>query len=387
MTRGGIVDYCSDKIPGFKKRSSGAQLSRLNRFIKRHEHREYIATYDFSAQPSKKKLKLSLSEVSTASSETIVHVEALSQDNGAVADSPNQTPKQSASHIHLGSKTTLDAAPSPGPAVIALANDTKKSMDSGDEYDESREVEVAYTVWETQTPCFAPGKTSVRLVVPKSDLRMLENQSWLNDVASTYYIRKHISPHGRTSIMHANLFAHIFAKIKGSGRNMKTAYRCCREITASVPYDMYDCVIIPVSMGNHSTFAVVQNPVRAVDNLRRCIIRVDFIGISKIETNKRIVEGYFDEELRAKFIDRSVKPFVVRSIQQKTKQTNFDDCGVFVLVFMKRVIEAFLRDDVLLLLDIDKICTASRSTEFNPAMIRNEVIGGYVVVNAVVVLR
>ncbi|GMF47365.1 unnamed protein product [Phytophthora fragariaefolia] len=303
MTRGVIVDYCSDKIPGFMKRSSGAQLSWLNRFIKRHELREYIATYDFSAQPSKKNLKLCLSEVSIASSETIV--EAPSQDNCAVVDSPNPTPKvQSASHIPLDPKTTLDATPSPALAVISLVDDTKEGVDSGDEYDECREVEVADIVCEIQTPCFAPVKTSVRLVVQKSNLRTLEDQNWLNDVVITYYIRKHISPHGRTYIMDANLLAHIFARFKASGRNMKTAYRSCRGITASFPRDKYDCVIIPVSMGNHWTFAVVQNPVLAVDNLRRCIVHVDSLGISKIETIKRIVGDHFDEELRAKFTDR-----------------------------------------------------------------------------------
>ncbi|GMF23493.1 unnamed protein product [Phytophthora fragariaefolia] len=354
MTTGVIVDYCSDKIPGFKKRSSGAQLSWLNRFIKRHELREYIATYDFSAQPSKKKLKLSLSEVSTASSETILHVEAPSQDNCAVVDSSNPTPKvQSAYHIPLDPKTTLDATPSPALAVISLVDDTKK----------------VWTLVMNMTKA-----ENVRLVVQKSDLRTLEDQNWLNDVVITYYIRKHISPHGRTYIMDANLFAHIFARFKASGRNMKTTYRSYRGITASFPYDKYDCVIIPVSMGNHWAFVVVQNPVLAVDNLRRCIVHVDSLGISKIETIKRIVGGYFDEELRAKFTDRPVKPFVVRSIQTKPKQTNSDDCGVFVLFFMKRVIEAFLRNDVLLLLDIDKICTVSRSTEFNPAMFRKEII-------------
>ncbi|KAJ8548721.1 hypothetical protein ON010_g10951 [Phytophthora cinnamomi] len=59
MKRDDIIDYYRDNIPGFKKRSSGAQLSWLNRFVKRHELREYIAAYDFSAQPSKKKIKLS----------------------------------------------------------------------------------------------------------------------------------------------------------------------------------------------------------------------------------------------------------------------------------------------------------------------------------------
>ncbi|KAJ8578214.1 hypothetical protein ON010_g994 [Phytophthora cinnamomi] len=257
MTRGAIIDYCRDKISGFKERPSGAQLSWLKRFIKRHELQGYIAAYNFSA-------------------EATVHVEAPSQDSGVVADSPIKTPQvQSPSPPPLDPTTEVDAPASPPPAMISLVDDTEEGVDSGNECDENLEVEVADIVCETQTLNFAPGKTSVRLVVQKSDLGTLECQNWLNDVVITYYIRYHIPSYGRTYIMDANLFALVFAKFKASGRKMKSAYKSCRGITTSFPYDKYDCVIIPVSMGNHWTFAVVQNPVLAVDNLRRCIVQVD----------------------------------------------------------------------------------------------------------------
>ncbi|KAJ8527427.1 hypothetical protein ON010_g14836 [Phytophthora cinnamomi] len=61
MTRGAIIGYCKYKISGFKERSSGAQSSWLNRFIKRHELREYLVAYDFSAQPRNKKIKFHVS--------------------------------------------------------------------------------------------------------------------------------------------------------------------------------------------------------------------------------------------------------------------------------------------------------------------------------------
>ncbi|GMF47777.1 unnamed protein product [Phytophthora fragariaefolia] len=153
MMRGVIVDYCSDEIPGFKKQSSGAQLSWLDRFIKRHDLREYVARYEPSAQPSKKELKLSLSEVSTASSETIVHVEAPSQDTCAVVDSSNQA--------------KLDAPPLPAPAIISLVHDTKEGVNSGDACDDSREVEVADIVLRYPNTVFCSEENHRSLSCPE----------------------------------------------------------------------------------------------------------------------------------------------------------------------------------------------------------------------------
>ncbi|ETO59104.1 hypothetical protein F441_04138 [Phytophthora nicotianae CJ01A1] len=88
------------------------------------------------------------------------------------------------------------------------------------------------------------------------------------------------------------------------------------------------------------------------------MIRADSLGVSKIETIKKVAGGYFDEELKKQYPSTTAPDFVVRGICTKPIQKNSHDCGVFMLYFIKRAYEAFMQDNTQLLSDIEKICTA-----------------------------
>ncbi|EGZ21013.1 hypothetical protein PHYSODRAFT_488932 [Phytophthora sojae] len=166
----------------------------------------------------------------------------------------------------------------------------------------------------------------------------------------SYYIRVHLPQHGRTFVMDANVFGHIYSEFVQVERKIGLAHEHCCGITATFPYEKYD------------------------HNLRKCLVHVDSKGISSIEAIKKVVGGYFDAELRTKYPDNAAPAFVVRGVRTSPAQINHDDCGIFVLYFIKRTVEAFQTGNTLLLSDIKKICTNPRSARFNAKLMRMQII-------------
>ncbi|EGZ12326.1 hypothetical protein PHYSODRAFT_516637 [Phytophthora sojae] len=174
----------------------------------------------------------------------------------------------------------------------------------------------------------------MRLLVTAEDVRTIKDQNWLNDVIMSYYIRVHLPQHGRTFFMDANVFGHIYSEFAQVEQKIGLAHERCCGITATFLYEKYDHVVLPICMGNHWTFAI----------------------------------------LRTKYPDNAAPAFVVRGVRTSPAQINHDDCGVFVLYFIKRTVEAFQTGNTLLLSDIKKICTSPRSARFNAKLMRKQII-------------
>ncbi|EGZ22015.1 hypothetical protein PHYSODRAFT_494003 [Phytophthora sojae] len=169
----------------------------------------------------------------------------------------------------------------------------------------------------------------MRLLVTAGDVRTIKDQNWLNDVIMSYYIRVHLPQHVRTFVMDANVFGHIYSEFVQVERKIGLAHERCCGITATFPYEKYNHVVLPICMGNHWTLPL----------------------------GKTLCEA---------------PAFVVRGVRTSPAQINHDDCGVFVLYFIKRTVEAFQTGNTLLLSDIKKICTSPRSVRFNAKLMRKQ---------------
>ncbi|OWZ06751.1 hypothetical protein PHMEG_00020954 [Phytophthora megakarya] len=192
----------------------------------------------------------------------------------------------------------------------------------------------------------------MRLVVKDTDIKTIEDDNWLNDVVLTYYIRTQLTTYGRTYVIDANIFGHIYTEFKLANRNMEVAHAKCCGVMATFPYKDYDRVDVPICMGSHWTFAIVQNSMLTTENLLQC-------GFSGTETVKKIVGGYFDAELKTKYPQTNVSGFKSRAIRTNLMLTNTDDCGV---------------GNPLLFSNIRDICTAPRSARFSANMFRKEIL-------------
>ncbi|OWZ00526.1 hypothetical protein PHMEG_00028258 [Phytophthora megakarya] len=126
--------------------------------------------------------------------------------------------------------------------------------------------------------------------------------------------------------MDANVFGHIFNEYKLASRKRDVAYKACCDV-----------------FGTYSTI-------------------------------NKVVGGYFDRELKKKYPDRRRKNFAAKEVTTKPIPKNQDDCGVFVIYFIKRVVDAFLRGNPQLLSNIANLCTAPRSARFTPSMFRKDII-------------
>ncbi|ETM48541.1 hypothetical protein L914_06930 [Phytophthora nicotianae] len=118
----------------------------------------------------------------------------------------------------------------------------------------------------------------------------------------------------------------------------------------------------------------MQNPVLTTENQRKCFVHVGALGITKVEAVKKVLGGYFDEELRKEFPEKAMPDYVVIGILTRLMQKNSDDCGIFVLYFMKHAVEAFLEGNTQLLSDIETIYTAPRSAHVSPSMMRKDIL-------------
>eukprot|EP00644_Phytophthora_capsici_P012976 jgi/Phyca11/101178/e_gw1.5.1068.1 len=158
----------------------------------------------------------------------------------------------------------------------------------------------------------------------------LRNDNWLNDAIITYYFRTMLAPYDRTYVMDPNLLGYIYNEYKLENRKMLDAYKTCCGVTTTFPYETYDRIIVPICMGYHWTKLWVD---------------------TSMKSNER------------SFHTKKVA-FIVRAVVTSPRQANADDCGVFLLFFIKRAFEHFLQDNKHLLSDITTICTAPRSARF-----------------------
>lgn len=372
MTRRAILELCATRIPKFKDLDLDEEAQRLwlFRFLRRHDLLNFVAPHDFlgasraeNPQPREQQ-KLASEEPSNIgeTSDDMLQMEC-DDDKGATQRSLSPLPMPS----HFFDLSAPQHNAPPVPEIISL-------LESDSKCDNSEEFVVAsQAVCETQTTSFAPGMHTLRLIVRQKDVDTLEPEEWLNDTIITYYIREHISVPARTYIMDSNLFGNLFAAYKNMGRHMRPAHPTVCGITATFPYDNFDYLIVPICMGFHWTFAVVQNPVLASVGLRRCMVHVDSFGLSRLETVKNVLCVYFDEEMKIKFPTRKITEFGVRGINTSPMQKNTVDSGIFAIYFMGRVADALMTGKVRLLSDIEKICTAPRSARFSPLMLRKRI--------------
>jgi hypothetical protein len=379
MSRSSIGAECAKVIPGVSEKGEGALNSWVTRFIKRNDLSDHVALHQ-------KKAKCPRSPRSHSSISTPAKQQKVSSQPEKTQASASSKPEKTKSRVSSKPENTQASASSKPEKTQAKVSSSKPLMDENigckdfpleiDEGDETTETPPVENVSDNTLVCstsavsFQPETDNLRLEVTKKNLKTLQPDCWLDDTVISYFIREHIPSNRSTFNFDCQLFGLLLSTYKRKQGSMEAVYEATCGVTARFPYEKYRIILVPVCMNAHWSFVVMQNPVLAIPDVKPYILHVDSKKYHSTQEIKDILGGYFKKEAAKKYGKRSVA-YATKRVQTSPPQHNSNDCGVFMLYFMREVNRALLHDpNLLLLLNIGNTCSVSKKIKFNCDIVR-----------------
>jgi hypothetical protein len=379
MSRSSIGAECAKVIPGVSEKGEGALNSWVTRFIKRNDLSDHVALHQ-------KKAKCPRSPRSHSSISTPAKQQKVSSQPEKTQASASSKPENTQAMVSSKPEKTQTRVSSKPEKTQAKVSSSKPLMDENigckdfpleiDEGDETTETPPVENVSDNTLVCstsavsFQPETDNLRLEVTKKNLKTLQPDGWLDDTVISYFIREHIPSNRSTFNFDCQLFGLLLSTYKRKQGSMEAVYEATCGVTARFPYEKYRIILVPVCMNAHWSFVVMQNPVLAIPDVKPYILHVDSKKYHSTQEIKDILGGYFKKEAAKKYGKRSVA-YATKRVQTSPPQHNSNDCGVFMLYFMREVNRALLHDpNLLLLLNIGNTCSVSKKIKFNCDIVR-----------------
>jgi hypothetical protein len=379
MSRSSIGAECAKVIPGVSEKGEGALNSWVTRFIKRNDLSDHVALHQ-------KKAKCPRSPRSHSSISTPAKQQKVSSQPEKTQASASSKPENTQAMVSSKPEKTQTRVSSKPEKTQAKVSSSKPLMDENigckdfpleiDEGDETTETPPVENVSDNTLVCstsavsFQPETDNLRLEVTKKNLKTLQPDCWLDDTVISYFIREHIPSNRSTFNFDCQLFGLLLSTYKRKQGSMEAVYEATCGVTARFPYEKYRIILVPVCMNAHWSFVVMQNPVLAIPDVKPYILHVDSKKYHSTQEIKDILGGYFKKEAAKKYGKRSVA-YATKRVQTSPPQHNSNDCGVFMLYFMREVNRALLHDpNLLLLLNIGNTCSVSKKIKFNCDIVR-----------------
>jgi hypothetical protein len=174
------------------------------------------------------------------------------------------------------------------------------------------------------------------VVVEDTDLRTLDDGTWVNDVIISYFIYEFIPLNADILVLDCQFFANLkmYKELHG---NDFAAYQKYRGLSRMVYWPGFKYIQIPVNMDSHWSFVVLEQLDRGV----YAAVHIDSLcGMHDKRRVTSVISTYLRHEYQHKYNMRAQGITTTTSAPCNPQQGNGYDCGAFVMYYMLKVNKA-----------------------------------------------